>query len=378
MQRDFDLIIAGAGVVGCVIAERAAKLKGWTSLIVEQRPHIAGNCHDTIHESGVLIHRYGPHYFRTNKVEILSYLSEFTDWIEGNYRVKTFVRGKTYPFPVNLDTLEKYFGVTLTPETAQNFLDSIRSHEFPNPSNSEEVVLSRVGRQIYEDFFLGYTLKQWARHPRDLDASVCARLGVRLNRDDRYVDHQFQVTPKEGFTKLFSRMINKPEITTLLNTDYQEIRQVMKPKVATVYTGPIDQYFLCKHGKLPWRSLDFDFRLYDQEFFQPCVQINYPNDFSYTRSVEIKHITRQQHPKTVVSYEFPKGEGEPYYPIPAPESRQLFGVYNQLAQEEVKRNQVYFSGRLAKYTYINTDEAVEMALNTFNEIVKDYASRNQT
>jgi UDP-galactopyranose mutase len=370
MWNDFDLLIVGAGVVGCIVAERAAKLKGWKSLIVDKRSHIAGNCHDTYHESGLLIHKYGPHYFRTNKTEIVDYLSEFTEWVEGNYFVKSYSQGQYFPFPINLDTLEQFYGAKLTPQAASDFLNSIRSHEFPQPKNSEEFVLSRVGRELYEAFYLGYTLKQWERHPRDLDASVCGRIPVRFNRDHRYVDHRFQLTPKDGFTKLFARMIAKPEVKVLLNTDFDEIRHAIKPKRATLYTGPIDQYFAYEYGRLPWRSLEFDFRQYHQEFVQPCVQINYPNDFLYTRTVEIKHVTRQIHPHTVISYEYPKSSGDPYYPVPAPENRALYERYRGLADHEQRTKNVFFAGRLARYTYINTDEAVEMGLATFNDVLK--------
>jgi len=206
MLDDVDLLVCGAGPVGCVIAERAANLLGWRVLVVERRPHLAGNCHDSVHSSGVRIHNYGPHYFRTNDEKLLRYLSRFTDWVPGNYIVKSSVGGRLYPFPINLTTLEQFFGKKLDADSAERLLRDKRV-PIENPRNSEEFVLSKVGRELYEGFYLNYTLKQWRRHPRELAPSVCGRVPIRLNRDERYVDHRYQVMPKDGFTALFSRML---------------------------------------------------------------------------------------------------------------------------------------------------------------------------
>lgn len=368
MLTNIDLLIVGAGPVGCVIAERAASA-GMRSLIVEKRHHVAGNCYDRFHESGLMIHQYGPHYFRTNSKALLDYLSRFTEWIPGRYIVKSWSRGELFPFPINLSTLEQFFNRKLTSEDARALLDSVRSR-IEKPANSEEFVLSRVGRELYEAFYLGYTLKQWERHPKDLAPSVCGRIPVRLNRDDRYVDHAYQVTPKHGFTRLFENMIRNERIHVMLQTDYRAIRDQVSPRVATVFCGPIDEYFDHRLGRLPWRSLNFDFRPYTKEFVQPCVQINYPNDFAYTRSVEIKHVTQQEHPHTVVSYEYSVAQGDPYYPVPAEENQKLFESYRELAVEETRRKNVFFAGRLAQYRYMNTDEAIESALATYAEIEK--------
>ena len=366
-MHDIDLLIVGAGPVGCVIAERAAQLRGWRSLIVDKRNHIAGNCHDRHHESGVLIHSYGPHYFRTGNPRLYGYLSRFTDWVPGHYFVKCLVGDKLFPFPINLSTLEMFFGREFDAESAQRLLAELAE---PNsaPANSEEFVLSRVGRQLYESFYLGYTQKQWGVHPSRLAASVCGRIPVRLNRDERYVDHTYQVMPAQGYTRLFERMISHPAIHVLLQTDFQQIRTAIEPKIATVYCGPVDQYFDCRLGKLGWRSLEFEFRRFEQEFVQPCVQINYPNDFDYTRSVEIKHATGQKHHDTVISYEYPRAQGDPYYPIPSAESAELYSRYNLLAEREQAESNVFFAGRLARYRYLNMDEAMESALATFEQI----------
>jgi len=373
-QQKYSLLIVGAGPVGCVMAERAANILGWKVLLIDKRNHVAGNCYDMYHESGVLIHRYGPHYFRTNNEELLQYLSGFTDWIQGDYIVKASTRGELFPFPINLLTLRQFFKMPdLTPEGAAQLLEEKRE-KIDNPANSEEFVLSRVGRELYEAFYLGYTLKQWAIHPKDLAASVAGRIPVRLNTDERYVDHKNQVTPAKGFTEMFSKMIDNPNIDVMLETDYNDIKDTIKPAFATVYAGPIDEYFDYRFGKLPWRSLEFDFKKVEAEYTQPCVQINYPNDYDYTRTVEIKHVTKQQHTHTIVSYEYPKAEGDPYYPIPRPVNKELYERYKVLGIEETEKNNVYFCGRLAEYTYYNTDEVIERALATFNLIRQRYGS----
>ena len=237
-----------------------------------------------------------------------------------------------------------------------------------DPRNSEEFVLGRVGKDLYEAFYLNYTLKQWGIHPRELAPQVCGRIPVRLNRDARYVDHRYQVMPAHGFTALFSRMIRGRKIRVVLDCPFREVRGLVRPRRATVYTGPIDEYFGCRLGKLPYRSLHFDFVAYRTEFRQPCVQINYPNDFPYTRSVEVKHVTRQRHPETVVSYETPAAAGEPYYPVPTAANAALYQAYKRLADEETARRRVYFCGRLAQYRYFNTDEALLEALRCFQEV----------
>lgn len=361
-----DLLVCGAGPVGCVMAERAASF-GWSVLVVDKRTHVAGNCFDSPAANGVLVHNYGPHYFRTNDDALLRYLSQFSDFIPANYEVRSHVRGDEFPLPINLTTLERFFGEKLDPERAELLLASKRV-PIANPANSEEFVLNRVGRELYEAFYLNYTLKQWGIHPRDLDPSVCGRVPVRLDRDHRYVGHKHQLMPKRGFTKLFARMLEHPKIRVLLNTSFAEVRAKVRPRRATVYCGPIDEYFDNRLGRLPYRSLRFEFVPYATEWRQPCVQINYPNDHAYTRSVEIKHVTGQRHAETVVSYETPAAEGEPFYPVPRRESTALYNRYRELAEVETVRNRVYFCGRLAQYRYFNTDEVIQEALACFQTI----------
>lgn len=364
---NIDLLIVGAGITGCVIAERAAS-QGLTSLIVDKRSHIGGNCYDEYHPSGVLVHKYGPHLFRTHKPEIVDYLSRFTSWIEGDYRVEAFTEGEYFPIPINRTTLEKFFGRKLSRNEASELLESLRDKTITIPQNSEEFVLSRVGRELYEAFYLGYTLKQWEHHPSNLSPGVCGRIPVRVSTDWRYVNHKYQLMPKDGYTRMFSRMVSHPKIHLLLNTDYNLVRNEIKPKLATFYTGCIDEYFGYTLGKLPWRSLTFEFKQYEQEFKQHCVSVNYPNDFDYTRSVEIKHITKQKHPLTVVSYEYPTDRGDPYYPVPSLDGAALYAQYLEKAKEE---RGVFFAGRLATYSYLDMDVSIEKALEMFSMLEKE-------
>ncbi len=368
IDKKYNAIIVGAGPVGCVLAERMASQLNWKVLIIEKRNHVAGNCFDSFHESGVMIHNYGPHYFRTNSEELKDYLSNFTEWIPGNYIVKSSVNGELFPFPVNLNTLRQFFkDPSLTPESAEALLASKRQ-SFENPANSEEFVLSRVGQEMYETFYLGYTLKQWDMHPKDLAPSVCGRIPIRLNEFDKYVDHKYQITPAKGFTNMFTNMLVNSNIDVMLNADYGNLKSQLNFNDVMIYTGPIDEYFDFKLGKLTWRSLEFDFVEKQQEYVQECVQINYPNEHKYTRTVEIKHVTGQKCPNTVISYEYPTAEGDPYYPIPMDANANLYEQYKKLAEVETNTNNVYFCGRLAEYKYFNTDEVIERALETFKRI----------
>ena len=373
MLDDVDLLVCGAGPAGCVVAERAASVLGWKVLVVDRRAHVAGNCHDSHASNGVLVHNYGPHYFRTDDEKLLRYLSQFAEFTPANYEVRSQVRGELFPFPINLTTLEHFFGRTLDAESAEALLAE-RRLPIANPANSEEYVLSRVGRELYEAFYLNYTRKQWGVHPRDLAPQVCGRVPVRLDRDAHYVGHRFQVMPRGGFTKLFGGMLEHPRIRTLLGCDFAEVRDLIRPRRATVYCGPVDEYFGCRLGKLPYRSLRFEHVQYRTEWRQPCVQINYPNEFDYTRSVEIKHVTGQRHAETVVCYETPSATGEPFYPVPQPASAALYERYRELAEGETARRRVHFCGRLAQYRYFNTDEVIAEALACFQTIRRRYAA----
>lgn len=367
-RASHDLLVVGAGPSGCVVAERAAELLGLEVLVIDRRKHLAGNCFDRPHPNGVVIHEYGPHYFRTGNASLVAYLTRFTDWIAADYRVVCEWRGEHYPFPINLTTLERFFGRKLTPASGAALLRA-KASPIAAPANSEEYVLSRVGRELYEAFYLDYTTKQWGRHPRELDPSVCGRIPVRLDRDHRYTDAPFQKMPARGYTEMFRRMLDHPRIQVKLGTDFDDLRRSLPPpRRATVYCGPLDEYFDHRFGRLPWRSLHFEHVARDVELSQPCVQINFPDRRPYTRTVEIKHVTGQRHPATVVTFEHPRAGGEPYYPVPGPESRALYERYSELAQREEREHKVFFTGRMATYRYMNSDEAMLLALETFERL----------
>jgi UDP-galactopyranose mutase len=370
MALPFDLLVVGAGPAGCVLAERAATVLNWRVLVIDRRNHLAGNCFDGPHTNGVWIHHYGPHYFRTRDRGVLRYLSQFTDWIPATYLVRSLARGELFPFPINLDTLEQFFRRSFSVAEAEAYLQAIRVPR--TLRTSEDVVLNTVGQELYRTFFRDYTRKQWGCDASQLSAEVCGRIPLRFNRDPRYVDAPFQMMPTQGFTALFQRMLSHPRITVQLGVDYDSLRSQSVP--VTVYCGPIDHYFDLCYGQLPYRSLQFEHVVLRRPRVQPCVQINYPDaQTPFTRSVEIKHISGQTHPETVVTFETPRGSGDPYYPVPCTASRALYERYRQRAEWETRTRQVYFCGRLAQYRYFNTDQIVREALSCFQLLRQRFA-----
>ena len=426
MLRNVDCLIVGAGFSGLTIAERLTTQQGKTCLIVEKRDHLGGNAYDKYDEAGVLVHTYGPHYFRTNAPRIVDYLSQFTEWHPVEYKILSYSDGRYWSFPINLNTFEQFLG---RPSTSEEMEAWIAEHRVPieNPANSEEVIVSQVGWELYEKFFKGYTLKQWRRHPKDLDASVCGRIPIRTNRDDRYLREDFQALPKGGYTAMFERMVTAcgDKLEIMLNTEFRDILPQVEFK-HLVYTGPIDEYYDYCHGRLPYRSLRFEHESFTPErvanpstlnclrpsppssgshlstetpapagFYQPAMQVNYPNDEEFTRIVEIKHATGQQCANTTIVREYPDDFGpgkEAYYPIPAPDSAALYQKYKaltetdpfpahlgsllpapwlpkgHLAEPRFPLPSVHFIGRLATYRYYNMDQVVGMALKESEKI----------
>jgi UDP-galactopyranose mutase len=360
----FDYLIVGAGFAGSVLAERLARVAGRKVLLVDKRPHIGGNAYDHYDDAGILVHKYGPHIFHTNSREVYEYLSRFTGWRPYEHRVRASVDGQLVPIPINLDTVNALYGLNLTAFQVEEFF---RSVAVPCEAirTSEDVIVSKVGRELYEKFFRNYTRKQWDLDPSELDASVTARVPVRTNRDDRYFTDTYQVMPKHGYTRLFENMLDHDNIKILLNTDYREIEGSI-PYQEVIFTGPVDEYFDFRFGKLPYRSLDFKFETHQVERFQPAPVVNYPNEHAYTRITEFKYLTGQEHAKTSVVYEFPRAEGDPYYPVPRPENAALYKQYQALADATPG---VHFVGRLATYRYYNMDQVVAQALTLFSKIV---------
>ena len=368
---DFDCLVVGAGFAGAVIAERLASQLDKRVLVIDRRDHIAGNAFDAPdRQSGVLLHRYGPHYFRTNSPRIREYLSQFTEWRPTDYKILAWTDGRFWPFPVNLNTFEQLVGHPSTSEEMTETLERWRV-ALPGgraPANSEEVIVSQIGVALYEKFFKGYTRKQWRRDPSELDPSVCGRIPIRTNRDDRYLSENFQALPRDGYTRLFERLLAHPRIEVRLKTDFRDARaQVSYDHL--VYTGPIDEYFDHCLGPLPYRSLRFEPETLDQQWFQPAVQVNYPNDHEFTRIVETKHITGQAElPATTIVREYPADYvpgGEPYYPLPTAEARTLYTKYEARAAAETR---VSFIGRQATYRYYNMDQVVGMALSEYEKL----------
>lgn len=364
--KEVDFLIVGAGFAGAVLAERLASQTGSTCLIVDKRAHIAGNAYDYKDAAGVLVHKYGPHYFRTNSERIITYLNQFTEWLPVSYEIASFVEGRHWPFPINLNTFEQLVGRLSTQQEMEETLERWRV-PITHPANSEEIIVSQVGWKLYEMFFKNYTRKQWRREPKDLDASVCGRIPIRTSRDNRFVSEKFQAMPKNGYTALFERMLNHPKIQVHLRTDFREVRGSIRYK-HLIYTGMIDEYYGFRFGPLPYRSLRFENETHDTEYFQPYVQVNYPNDHDFTRIVEIKHVTGQKLPVTTITREYPEDFGpgkEAYYPIPAPDTRVIHSRYAELAVQE---ENVSFVGRLATYRYYNMDQVIGMALAAFEKI----------
>ena len=362
-----DVLIVGAGPVGCVLAERLANVDNLNCLIIDQRNHIAGNCFDKKNKKNLLYHQYGPHYLRFKKKSLFKYMSKFTKWIKGNYVVKSIIDGKQYPFPINITTLEKFFKKKFKSKKELVDFLSKKKINIRHPKNSEELILSKLGKEIYEKFYKNYTLKQWGIHPKNLSKDIAGRIPIRFNRDNKYVNEKIQVMPKDGYTEMFKKMISSNNINIKLNTSYKKIKSKIKPKLLTIYTGCPDLYFNYKYGKLDWRSLKFSFKTYNQKFKQNCVQYNYPNDYKYTRTVEIKHVTKQKSKYTVISKEYPLSVGDPYYPINNERNNKIFKKYLKLIKLEEKIN-VFFEGRLANYKYLNTDQVIEKALKLHKKI----------
>jgi len=359
----FDYLIVGAGFAGSVLAERLAHALDLRVLVVDRRPHIGGNAYDRHDDAGVLIHPYGPHIFHTNSAEVFDYLSRYTQWRPYQHRVLASVDGQLVPIPINLDTVNSLYGLKLSSFEMEQFLESV-AEKVPDVRTSEDVVLNKVGRDLYNKFFRGYTRKQWGMDPSELDASVTSRVPTRTNRDDRYFTDTFQAMPLHGYTRMFEAMLNHPNIKVMLNTDYRDIVNLI-PWKHMIYSGPIDAFFDFKFGKLPYRSLQFQHVTLPVERFQSVGTVNYPNDYAYTRISEFKHITGQTHSRTSIVYEYPQAEGDPYYPVP---TRENAALYKRYEAEADARADVTFVGRLATYKYYNMDQVVAQALTAFKRL----------
>jgi UDP-galactopyranose mutase len=359
----FDWLVVGAGFAGSVIAHQLATQRDESVLVIDRRPHIGGNAYDRYDRAGILIHQYGPHIFHTNSQAIFDFLSKFTDWRPYEHRVLAHVDGQLLPIPINLDTVNRLYGLKLNSEELERWFAD-QAEPVDEIKTSEDVVVSKVGRDLFRKFFEGYTKKQWGVYPRELDKSVTSRVPTRTNRDDRYFGDEFQFMPAEGYTRMFERMLDHPNIKIMLQADYAEIKTQV-PHRRTIFTGPIDEYFGFRLGKLPYRSLKFRHVTLDEEWHQPVAVVNYPQTEKFTRVTEYKHLTGQVHPQTSITYEFSSETGDPYYPVPRAENQELYKRYEALA---LATRDVWFVGRLATYRYYNMDQVVGQALATFRRI----------
>ena len=359
IQR-YDFIVVGAGFAGVTMAEQIATRLNKKVLIIDRRKHIAGNMYDYVNEDGILVHRYGPHIFHTNSNHIFNYISQFTNWRNYHHRVLAYVDGRYIPFPINLDTVNDLFGYHFDIEQLASYFNLVSAKGLI-VRNSRDVIVSKVGEELYNKFFKNYTKKQWDLFPEELDPSGIGRIPMRLNRDDRYFSDVYQGIPKYGYTKLFETMLSGPNIHLMLGIDYREIIDMI-PFCHLIFTGPIDEFYDYRFGPLPYRSLQFVYETIDQPTYQMVGTVNYPNDYDFTRITEMKYLTGQNHPKTTIIFEFPTNDGDPYYPVPTQESKQIYEKYASLANQE---QHVTFLGRLGTYKYYNMDQVIGQALNIF-------------
>jgi UDP-galactopyranose mutase len=369
-KDSYDLLVVGAGFAGSVIAERFARLCDQRVLIVDRRDHIAGNAYDYHDEHGVLVHKYGPHIFHTNAAHVVDYLSEFTEWLPYEHRVVAEVDGQLLPMPINRTTVNRLYGLDLQTDEEVEAFYAERREPIKLMKTSEDAVVAKVGRDLYEKFFRGYTRKQWERDPSELHASVCARIPIRTNTDDRYFNDWHQAMPAAGYTAMFERILDHPNIEVALDTSYEEVVDEVGHD-HLVYCGPIDGFFGNQFGPLPYRSLEFELvnkPTPDGALLQPAGTINQPSqDVPYTRVTEFRHLSGQSpHPSSTIAYEYPRSEGDPYYPIPRDDTRALYKQYEALA---AARPDVTFVCRLARYQYLNMDQVVAQALTTFERML---------
>lgn len=367
----FDYMIVGAGYTGCILAERIASQLNKKVIIVDKRDHIAGNAYDYYDEHGILVHKYGPHIFHTSSKKVWDYLSQFTDWNTYMHHVKAVVEGKPVPVPFNLNSIYELFppkyAEKLEALLIQNYGFGLKIPILKMKEVKDED-LKFLADYIYKNVFYGYTIKQWNLKPEELDYNVTSRIPVYISRDNRYFQDIYQALPRKGYTEMFSKMISHPNIRLLLKTDYREAESYIKFD-KMIYTGPIDQYFDNMFGELPYRSLRFDIVNFETERYQEVGQMNYPNNYDYTRITEFKHLSQQKHPRTTVAFEYPQeyisGENDPYYPIPRPVNSELFDKYK--AEADKLDGSVFFAGRLADYKYYNMDQTAGVALQLFEK-----------
>jgi len=361
----YDVLVVGAGFAGSILAERIASQLNKKVLVIDRRNHIAGNSYDEIDKNGILIHKYGPHIFHTNSKIVSDYLSAFTEWRFYEHKVLASNHGVLYPIPINRMTINKFYNLDLvTDKETRDFINSLKGKAYPI-LNSEDYVISQVGSELFETFFKHYTEKQWGVEAKELAPSVCGRIPIRYNDDCRYFSDSFQFMPKDGYTKMFEKILTHKNIHLELNLDYKTAAKMYDFR-NIIFTGPIDNFFDYEYGRLQYRSIRFEFVNIKSEQFQPVAQINYvSDDVPFTRVIEHKHLTGQKAESTTITREYPLYDGEPFYPIPNEKNRTLYLKYKEKA---LSLHNVFFCGRLAEYQYFNMDQVTANALKFFNQI----------
>lgn len=380
----FNYVVVGAGLAGCVMAERIATVLDEKVLLIEERNHVGGNCYDYYDESGILVHKYGPHIFHTSLENVWTYLSQFTDWYNYQHHVLGFIDGEKVPIPFNLNTMHE-----LLPESMARNLEGklIKKFGFNTKipilelKKSEDEDLKFLADFIYEKVFLNYTKKQWGVKPEELDPSVTERVPIYLSKDNRYFQDKYQGLPLHGYHQMFQKMLKNPNIKIMLNTNFKELLKIQNNEIyfenkkfqgKLIFTGQIDELFNYEYGELPYRSLRFESKTLNKEYFQETGTVNYPNNYDFTRITEFKHLTGQKHEKTSIIREYPKpynkNQDIPYYPIPKKEHNQLYKKYLEKAS---KINNLSLVGRLAEYKYYNMDLVTNEALTKFKEITNE-------
>ncbi len=368
-METYDYLIVGAGLTGAVFAERLAD-RGKSVLVIDKREHIGGNCYDySLHS--ITVHKYGPHIFHTNNIEVWNYLSKFTQWHPYMHRVLACVDGIFVPVPFNFNSIYAVF----PPKLAEKFEDKLTRlfnynqkvtiSELLNHKDSE---LKFLAAYIYENIFKHYTIKQWGLAPEEMDSLVTARVPVNISRDDRYFTDRYQAIPANGYTTMIQNILTQENITVRTGVDYLAIKDKVKYKFL-IYTGPIDEFFQYKYGSLGYRSLRFDVKKFDREQYQPVAQVNYPNNYDFTRITEYKHFLDEKVNHTIIAEEYPQayinGQNEPFYPIASPENASIYAKYKHDADTY---NNILFAGRLGWYQYYNMDKAVERALDEVSKL----------
>lgn len=367
-----DFVIVGSGLFGAVCAERLAA-SGKKVVILEKRNHIGGNCwSEPDSETGIEVHKYGSHIFHTSNQKVWDYINRFTSFNDYHHTVWTTFQGRVYSMPINLGTINAYYGLNLKPHEVEAFLTEERGREvYENPLNLEEQAISLIGRPLYEAFIRGYTIKQWEKDPRELPPEIITRLPVRHSYNNRYFSDTYEGIPLDGYGTVFKRMLDHPNIEVRLNTDWFEVRHELQHRFPVIYTGAIDQFFDYKHGRLEWRSIEFEREVYDVPDYQGCSVMNYADlDIPYTRIHEFRHYhpERAAMKKTVIYTEYSRvisKTSEPYYPINTQRNLSLFKIYKQ---EASRLKNVWFGGRLGDYRYYDMDDTIGASLELVEEL----------